>query len=194
MGGLDRSGQQGQDKVLGVLWCPSVGHRNASTAPRCSPKVTLGPSSVLGLYSVSERCCLGGRGGKLKNSWFYSLSVKTDFKETSQQKLTVWNIWTFFKQSNLLTSIQVHRRLLRYCFQVWYKMREKHISERKITPLESLHIFALPGWVVQVSPRQKWWEGKQFKQRAKTCPHETRRTFLSCSPSHQTGQNLFTDL
>lgn len=57
----------------------------------------------------------------------------------------------------------------------------------------SLHIFALASWVVQVSPRLKWWEGKRFKQRAKTCPHETR-TFLSCSPSCQTGQNLLTDL
>lgn len=89
MGGLARSGQQGQDKVLGALWCTSAGHRNASTVPRCSPKVNLGLWSVLGPYSVSERCCYGGRGVKLKNSWFYSLGVKTDFKETSKQKLTV---------------------------------------------------------------------------------------------------------
>lgn len=132
--------QQGWDNnviVLGVLWC-SAGHRNASTAPRCSPKVNPGPWLVLGPCSVPGRRCHEGRGARLKNSWFYSLTVKTDFKETSKQKLTVWNIWTFFKQSNLLTSIQVCRRLLRYCFQVWYKMRENWISERKITPLESL--------------------------------------------------------
>lgn len=55
MGGLARSGWRGWDKVLGVLWCPSAGHGNASTVPRCSPKVKLGPWSVLGPYSVPER-------------------------------------------------------------------------------------------------------------------------------------------
>lgn len=55
MGGLARSGWQGWDKVLGVLWCPSAGHRNASTVPGCSPKVKLGPWSVLSPYSVPER-------------------------------------------------------------------------------------------------------------------------------------------
>lgn len=110
---------------------------NAPAALRHSPKVNLCPWLVLGAYFVSERCCHGGKK-KLKNSWFYSVSVKTDFKETSEQKLTVWNIWTFFRQSNLLTSIRISRSLLRCCFQAWYKTREKLISERKITPLESL--------------------------------------------------------
>lgn len=143
------------------------------------------------------RGCHGGRGGKLNNIWFYSLSMKTDFKETLKQKLTVWNIWTFFKQSNLLTSIQIHRRLLRCCFQAWCKMRESVFLKEKLllwSPCSLLHIFALLSWVVQVSPRQKWWEGKLFKQWAKICPHETRRTFLSCSPSHHTGQKLLADM
>lgn len=87
-----------------------------------------------------------------EKSWktvgFYPVSVKTDFKETSEQKLTVWNIWTFFKQSNLLTSIRVSRSLLRCCFQAWYKMREKRISERKITSfgVSAPHCTFLPSW------------------------------------------------
>jgi len=59
-----------------------------SAAPRGSPNVNLHPWSVLGAYLVSERCCRGG-GGRLENSWFYSVSVKTDFKDISKQKLTV---------------------------------------------------------------------------------------------------------
>lgn len=78
---------------------------------------------------MSERICHGGKK-KLKNSWFYSVGEKTDFKETSEQKLTVWNIWTFFKQSNLLTSIQVSRSLLRCCFQVWYETIEVYFWKK----------------------------------------------------------------
>lgn len=58
------------------------------TAPRGSPKVNLHPRLSFGAYLVSERYCHGGKK-KLKNSWVYSVSAKTDFRETSEQKLTV---------------------------------------------------------------------------------------------------------
>lgn len=133
---------------------PGVGSEGGTRCLECSGVLLLGTemhplsqdvhpkwSWAHGRFWVLIQClrgCHGGSGGKLNNSWFYSLSVKTDFKETSKQKLTVWNIWTFFKRSNLLTSIQIRRRLLRCCFQAWYKMREKHVCERRITLLESL--------------------------------------------------------
>lgn len=135
VGGLARSREQGWDKVLGALWCPSAGHRKASTAPRCSPKVNLGPWSVLGPYSVSERCCHAGEG-----SWKtvgFILSVWRQILKKLPSRSSLSETYGGFS-NNLLTAIQVCRRLLRYCFQVWYKMKKRYFSERKITPLKSL--------------------------------------------------------
>lgn len=122
-----------------------------------------------------HRWCLRGvaiEGGNLKTNWFYSANVKRDFKDISEQKLTVWNIWMFFKQSDLLTSIQEGGSLLRCCFQAWYKSREAYFWKEN----DSFEVSAPPSWVVQVLPEMT--EGKRFKQRAKACLHETWGTFL----------------
>lgn len=74
------------------------------------------------------------------------------------------------------------------------KEREEYFRKtKKISPLES-QVLVAHFCPLKLSSSgttlQKWWEGKRFRQRAKTCPHEAWGTFLGCSPSPKAGEKL----